>query len=108
MLIASLVILNVALQILDGVSTWMGLRKPHAAEGNAIANRLMQRFGVAPTLVVMKGLGIVLTLFAATIAYGVWLLVIMAVVNLWVVGDNFRIALKSAAPDPAADGLTDI
>lgn len=51
-----LLTLIVALQIGDIVTTYLALTRAKGVEANGILARLMARFGVLPTLLVVKGL----------------------------------------------------
>jgi hypothetical protein len=96
-MILALVVLNIVLQVLDGVSTFKALKHAQTIEGNRLASKMMERLGVVTTLLVFKSLGVALTITVAFLSIGFLALVSFACVNAWVVYDNFRIARKCAA-----------
>jgi hypothetical protein len=95
-MIVALVVLNIVLQVLDGVSTFKALNHIQTMEGNRLARELMARLGFIPALLVLKGLGVALTIAVACLSIGSLALITFACVNTWVVYDNFRIARKYA------------
>lgn len=99
-MIIALVVLNIVLQVLDGVSTFEALKRAQAMEGNRLARELMARLGVIPTLLILKILGVALTIAVAFLSIALPALVLFACVNTWVVYDNFRIA-RAKDPDTA-------
>jgi hypothetical protein len=96
-MIIALVVINIVLQVLDGVSTFKALKHIQTMEGNRLARELTARLGVIPALLVLKGLGVTLTIAVGSLSIGFLALIIFACVNTWVVYDNFRIARKYAA-----------
>lgn len=60
-----LLIALIALQIGDGVTTYINLRRPGGKEHNALIRKLIDRLGMIPALVV-KGL------IVAGLAYGIY------------------------------------
>lgn len=96
-MIIALVVLNIVLQVLDGVSTFEALKHTQAMEGNPLARKLIARLGVVPALLVLKSFGVVLTIVVGFLDIGFLALMLLACVNTWVVCDNFRIARKYAA-----------
>ena len=96
-MIIALVVLNIALQVLDGVSTFMALKPVQTMEGNRFARALMRRLGVIPTLLLLKVLGVALTIAVSFLSIGLLALIFFACINTWVVYDNFRIAKKYPA-----------
>lgn len=95
----------VALQLADIVTTYLALTRGKGVEANGILARLMARFGLLPTLLVVKGLfvsGLVwATLHLPIVAFGLavpWLpaalLGVVAAGYLAIVVNNVRVLRK--------------
>jgi len=82
--------LLIALQVLDLLTTVVALRNPKLTEGNSILKPLMDKFGVLPTLVVIKGAFIGLLFWAAPLV-PIEVLYIGCAFYCWVVFNNIKL-----------------
>ena len=84
-----MIYLLIILQAIDAISTIVLLQRPGFAEGNGFLKKIMDKIGVAPTLLIVKG-G-----FAAWIIYfqaqlPQEILVLLCVGYVWVVYNNLK------------------
>jgi len=95
----ALIIIQIILQITDGVLTYKALSLRGAAEGNLIMKKAFNAIGILPTLLLLKG-GIIGALFYATSRVqsdNILLLALLVVLNafyVWVVWNNINIIKK--------------
>jgi hypothetical protein len=82
--------LLITLQVLDLLTTVIALRNPKLTEGNSILNPLMDKFGVLPTLIVVKGAFIGLLFWAAP-QVPVEVLYLLCAWYCWVVYNNIKL-----------------
>jgi len=82
--------LLITLQVLDLLTTVVALRNPKLTEGNSILKPLMDKFGVLPTLVVIKGAFIGL-LFLAALLVPVEVLYLLCGGYCWIVFNNIKL-----------------
>jgi len=80
----------ITLQVLDLLTTVVALRNPKLTEGNSILKPLMDKFGVLPTLLVIKGAFIGLLFWAAPLV-PVEVLYIGCAFYCWVVWNNLKL-----------------
>ena len=81
------------LQAVDAISTIILLQRVGFAEGNKFLKAIMDRIGVAPTLLIIKGFFVAWVLyFQAEIP--VEILGILCAGYLWVVYNNIKLLLK--------------
>jgi len=80
----------ITLQVLDLLTTVVALRNPKLTEGNSILKPLMDKFGVLPTLVVIKGAFIGLLFWAAPLV-PIEVLYIGCAFYCWVVFNNIKL-----------------
>ena len=81
------------LQAVDAISTIILLQREGFAEGNKVLKAIMDRIGVAPTLLIIKGFFVAWVLyFQAEIP--VEILGILCAGYLWVVYNNIKLLLK--------------
>ncbi len=91
-----LLIIFIALQIGDGVSTWLALRSGKGREANPVIRWLMGLIGVAPSLVLFKALAIALGVMAIRVEYGAHALAALSAIYGWVLWNNLRTVFRSA------------
>ncbi len=89
-----LFILIVALQVLDGVTTYYAMTKLNAKEANPVARYLMDKIGFIPALVVLKAA--VVGIFVVY-SYPLWFYVLVAALYTGIVGNNAYVIYKSKA-----------
>jgi hypothetical protein len=82
--------LLITLQVLDLLTTVVALRNPKLTEGNSILKPLMDKFGVLPTLLVIKGAFIGLLFWAAPLV-SVEVLYLLCAGYVWVVWNNLKL-----------------
>ena len=82
--------LLITLQVLDLLTTVVALRNPKLTESNSILKPLMDKFGVLPTLVVIKGVFIGLLFWAAPLV-PVEVLYLLCAFYCWVVFNNIKL-----------------
>jgi hypothetical protein len=82
--------LLITLQVLDLLTTVVALRNPKLTEGNSILKPLMDKFGVLPTLLVLKGAFIGLLFWAAPLV-PVEVLYLLCAGYCWVVWNNLKL-----------------
>lgn len=82
--------LLITLQVLDLLTTVVALRNPKLTEGNSILKPLMDKFGVPPTLLVLKGAFIGLLFWAAPLV-PVEVLYLLCAGYCWVVWNNVKL-----------------
>jgi hypothetical protein len=81
--------LLIALQAIDAISTIVLLQRPGFAEGNKILAKLFDKFGIVPTLVVIKGSFIAWVLyFQAELPQEI--LAVLCAGYVWVVYNNVK------------------
>ena len=83
----------VALQIIDVVSTVILLNREGFREGNKVLKAIMDRIGVVPTLVIVKGAFIAwIAYFQEQIPEGIF--VVLIAMYLWVCWNNLKLLKK--------------
>jgi hypothetical protein len=82
--------LLIALQVLDLVTTVIALRNPKLTESNGVLKPLMDKFGVLPTLIVLKGAFIALLWWAAPLV-PVEVLYLLTAGYCWIVINNVKL-----------------
>lgn len=83
----------VALQIVDAVSTLLALNKPGLVEGNRLLKAVMDKIGVLPTLVIVKGAFIAwIAYFKDQIPEGIYVVLILG--YIWVCWNNLKLLKK--------------
>jgi hypothetical protein len=82
--------LLITLQVLDLLTTVVALRNPKLTEGNSLLKPLMDKFGVLPTLLVIKGAFIGLLFWAAPLVL-VEVLYLLCAGYCWVVWNNLKL-----------------
>lgn len=85
-----MIYLLIALQVLDLLTTVIALRNPKLTEGNGILKPLIDKLGVLPALIVIKGAFIGLIFWAAP-QVPVELLYLIAAGYVWVVYSNIKL-----------------
>jgi hypothetical protein len=85
-----ILIFIIALQLADIVTTYLCLTRGKGTEGNGLLARLFARFGILPTLIVVKGAFIALLLWAAP-QVPVAALGLVAAFYGWVVLNNVKV-----------------
>lgn len=88
-----LVYLLITLQVLDLLTTVVALRKPGLKEGNPYLRWLMDRIGVVPALLVVKGCLIVFLFWAVPLMH-IGVVVALCVLYVVVVANNLRLLLS--------------
>jgi len=82
--------LLITLQVLDLLTTIVALRNPKLTEGNSFLKPLMDKFGVLPTLLVIKGAFVGLLFWAAP-QVPVEVLYVLCAGYCWVVYNNIKL-----------------
>jgi hypothetical protein len=82
--------LLITLQVLDLLTTVVALRNPKLTEGNSILKPLMNKFGVLPTLLVIKGAFIGLLIWTAPVI-PVEVMYLLCAGYCWVVFNNIKL-----------------
>jgi hypothetical protein len=82
--------LLIGLQVLDLLTTVIALRNPKLTEGNGLLKPLFERFGVLPTLIVVK-LAFVGLLWWAAPQVPVELLYLLCAGYCWIVFNNVKL-----------------
>jgi hypothetical protein len=80
----------ITLQVLDLLTTVVALRNPKLTEGNSILKPLMNKFGVLPTLLVIKGAFIGLLIWTAPVI-PVEVMYLLCAGYCWVVFNNIKL-----------------
>lgn len=88
-----MIIIAIALQLLDALSTYLALRHPTNKEGNPIMRWLFSTFGLIPGLIVAKALGVAV-LAAAAYFESTSAIVVTIVIYTVVVINNLRLAFR--------------
>jgi len=85
-----MIFLLIALQILDGATTYYAIAKKGLAERNPLINWLIGRLGLVPSILLAKTSVIALLV---TLPFPAWLIYALAGLYFYVVGNNlYRIA----------------
>ena len=87
MLIA-LFVLFVVLSAADGYTTWKALQRNGTKEANPVMAWLFDRFGVVPSLVVVKGAAIIVVLVTMG-PYSMWVLPEISAFYAYIVWRNY-------------------
>ena len=94
--IDALIVAVVALQVLDGWTTYKVLRSGKGTEANPVVRKVIERLGVYPGLMAVKGGAIVCVIVARQ--YGVWVgdvaiyvLALAVVLYVVVVAQNWKV-----------------
>ena len=88
-----MIYLLIILQAIDAISTIVLLQRPGFAEGNGFLKKIMDKIGVAPTLLIIKGFFVAWVLyFQAEIP--VEILGILCAGYVWVIYNNIKLCLK--------------
>ncbi len=82
--------LLIGLQVLDLLTTVIALRNPKLTEGNWLLKPLMDKVGVLPALLLLKGMFIALLLWAAPLV-PIEILYVLTVFYCWVVYNNIKL-----------------
>ena len=88
-----LLILVILLQALDGWTTYQGLQGK-AVEWNKIVKAVLDKLGLIPGLILVKGFGVGIALIAYFFAgvYTPWVLGAIFIGYTWVVWNNARVS----------------
>lgn len=79
------------LQIADGLTTWYALARGKGREKNPIVGWFIDRFGLLPGLVIVKGAGVVAGILLYFAAGFIWLLA-FTLIYAYIVRNNYEIA----------------
>lgn len=82
--------LLIGLQVLDLLTTVIALRNPRLTEVNGVLKPVMDRFGVLPTLIGVKGVFVALLWWAAP-QVRIELLYLIATGYVWIVYSNIKL-----------------
>lgn len=88
-----LLAVTILLQIADGVSTYLALKRPDLRETNGLLAAIFNSIGILPGLVLVKGFGVAICVIAYLFAgeYAIWVLLAMAAGYAWIVANNIRL-----------------
>lgn len=92
MTVEHLAYLLMALQVADGLTTYLALKKG-AAEGNPIMRKLFEKIGMVPALIITKGALMAIVWHWRDVLGALWLAVFCAV-YLAVAVNNVRVARR--------------
>lgn len=88
-----LLAVTILLQIADGVSTYLALKRPDRRETNGLLAAIFNRIGILPGLILVKGFGVIVCVIAYLFAgvFAVWVLLAMAAGYACIVANNIRL-----------------
>ena len=88
-----LTVLGSLLQVADGISTYLCLRRPDRTEANGILKSLFDAIGLVPGLILVKGIGIAICVVAYLFAgiYTTYLLGALCIGYAWVLWNNYKL-----------------
>ena len=88
-----LAVIGSLLQIADGISTYICLRRPDRHEANGILKSLFDKIGLVPGLILVKGFGIAICAVAYFFA-GMWTPYVLGAICIgyaWVCWNNYKL-----------------